>query len=90
MEAKSAKTLKETKELIADMDTAHDSDHQTLSEVKKGLRSESTAMNRFNLLSKASKILANKQNQLLFLEQSGCAILEKWLWVNPDGTYPPI
>lgn len=35
-------------------------------------------------------MLGNKEHQLLFLEQSGCAILEKWLTVNPDGSYPPI
>jgi hypothetical protein len=47
-------------------------------------------MNRFNLLAKASAILENKNYQIIFLEQSGCAILEKWLRVNKDGTYPPL
>lgn len=90
MEAKAAAALTQTKELIAEMDTAHDTDHHTLNEVKKGLSNDSQAMNRFNLLPKASQILSNKDNQLIFLEQAGCAILEKWLWMNPDGTYPPV
>jgi len=50
------------------MDTAHDTDHHTLNEVKKGLSNDSQAMNRFNLLPKASQILSNKDNQLIFLE----------------------
>lgn len=87
---RSVKTLKETKELIAEMDTAHDADHQILNEAKHGLRLDTTAMHRFNLVPKAADILGNKTNQLLFLEQSGCAILEKWLRVNPDSSYPPV
>jgi hypothetical protein len=82
--------LKETKDLIAEMDTAHDADYQILQTNKKYPNSVTTAMNRFNLLQKASSILTKKCNQLIFLEQSGCAILEKWLRQNPDGSFPPI
>lgn len=67
------------------MDTANDADYAILSLVEGG-----AAMHRFKLLPKASLILGNKQSQLIFLDQSGCAILEKWLRVNPDGSYPPL
>lgn len=42
------------------------------------------------MLSKAEVFLKNKMNQAVFLESSGCAILEKWLLMNPDHTYPPL
>ena len=57
------KALNETKELIAEMDTANDADFTILNSDEGG-----AAMNRFRLLPKASKILANKTNQLIFLD----------------------
>jgi hypothetical protein len=47
-------------------------------------------MARFLLLEKCKTLLSNKPNQMVFLDNSGCAILEKWLSLNPDGSFPPV
>lgn len=46
-------------------------------------------MNRFHLLPKLSSYLKRKAVQSWFLQLSGCAVLERWLKPNPDGSFPP-
>lgn len=75
--------LAECKELIAEMDTAYDLDRQANKESR-------CAMSRFKLLPKANQLLQNKPYQQVFLDNSGCTILEKWLLLNPDSSYPPV
>lgn len=57
IEKQNLRALNDTKELIAEMDTANDADFSILSFENGG-----AAMNRFRLLPRASKILANKTN----------------------------
>ena len=47
-------------------------------------------MNRFRLLPKATALLANQENLMIFLDNSGCVVFEKWLQPNPDETFPPL
>ena len=78
----------QTRDLLIEMDTAHDDDHKLLATAKtQGLTQ--APMNRFNLLTKVKQLLAKKSHQDLFLGMGGCGILEKWLRQNPDGSYPP-
>ena len=71
------------------MDTANDEDHLALTESKAGKRVSSAAMARFNLLDRARSLLMKKSHQIHFLEFGGCAVLQKWLMQNPDGSFPP-
>jgi len=47
------------------------------------------AIKKLKFMSEIEKFLANHSFQNEFLNQNGCVIIESYLKVNPDGTYPP-
>lgn len=69
---------------MAGMDYAVDKDHEAI----QGAGRE-PAMNRFHLIPRLSTLLKRKGVQLWFLQLSGCSVLERWLKLNPDGSFPP-